>query len=157
MGSTHNSPYSGRCPLALQYFFGNARVEQHRRIPENGAPGEGAGKTALGLSRRNLLRSSPLAGIHAACCLFRGLRHVNFPCPAGTLPHRPNKGRCLRPTRHDPAPRRRSLSLHALSCDRNLNFNQDRAETGPNTGRHCRSSVIDGRVSATLAPARLRE
>ena len=55
------------CTLALQYLFGNARVKQYCRIPEDGARSKGDGETAIGLWRRNMLRTCRLADIH--CCL----------------------------------------------------------------------------------------
>jgi hypothetical protein len=66
-------------PLDLQYLFGNARAKQYCRIPENGARGKGDGETAIGLSRRNVLRTCHLADIHASWTIFRGLRHLNSP------------------------------------------------------------------------------
>ena len=59
--------------------------KQYCRIPEDGARGKGDRETAIGLSRRNVLRTRRLAGIHAAWPIFRGLRHLNFSCPAARL------------------------------------------------------------------------
>ncbi len=81
-GSIHTR---GVARWALQCVFGNARVKQYCRMPEDGAGSKGDGETAIGLWRRNMLPTCRFADIHAAWLSLFQLPYVNFPCPAARL------------------------------------------------------------------------